>query len=72
MNILFSSHEPKNMERKQKVGNAKKYVIWMGNFTLSPVSYVTVNFKKVVSDQKFHAGSPFVESKCMKKMRLLE
>ena len=40
-------------------------------FTLSPVAYVTVDFK-VVSDL-FHAGSAVVQSECIKrKTRLSE
>ena len=35
-------------------------------FTLSPVFYLTVDFKKVGSDL-FHAGSTLVESKCIKR-----
>ena len=35
-------------------------------FTLSVVAYVTVNFKKVISDL-FQAGSTLVESECIKR-----
>ena len=50
----------KNAGRKQKFGYAKKCAIWTGNFTLSPVTYIRVEFKKLVSDL-FHAGSALVE-----------
>ena len=41
-------------------------------FTLSPVAYITVNFKKLVSDL-FHPGCAVVQSKCIKrKTRLSE
>ena len=41
-------------------------------FTLSPVAYISVDFKKLESDL-FHAGSPVVQSKCIKrKTRLSE
>ena len=41
-------------------------------FTLSPVAYITVDFKKLVSDP-FHAGSSVVYSECIKiKTRLSE
>ena len=36
------------------------------NFTLSPVAYMTVDFKVLVSDL-FHAGSALVESECIKR-----
>ena len=40
--------------------------------TLSPVAYITVDFKKLESDL-FHAGSDVVESECIKtKTRLSE
>ena len=35
-------------------------------FTLSPVAYITVDFKKLVSD-RFQAGSTVVESECIKR-----
>ena len=35
-------------------------------FTLSPVAYITVDFKKLVRDL-FHAGSVFVEGESIKK-----
>ena len=35
-------------------------------FTLRPVAYITVDFKKVVSDL-FHARSTLVEIECIKK-----
>ena len=44
-----------NLE-KQNFGYAKKYVIWMGNFTFNHVAYVTVDFEKVVNELS-HAGS---------------
>ena len=41
-------------------------------FTLSPVGYMTVDFKKLVSDL-FYAGSAIVEIECIKrKTRLSE
>ena len=41
-------------------------------FTLGPVTYITVDFRKLVSDL-FNPGSTLVESKCIKrKMRLSE
>ena len=41
-------------------------------FTLSPVAYITVDFKKLISDL-FHAGSALVEIKSIKrKTRLSE
>ena len=41
-------------------------------FTLSPVAYITVDFKRLVSDL-FHAGSALVGSKSIKrKTRLSE
>ena len=46
----------------------QKCAIWMGTFTLSPVSYMTVDFKKLVCDL-FHV----VESESNKrKTRLSE
>ena len=38
---------------------AKNCAIWTGNFTLSPVAYITIDFKKLVSDL-FHTGSAVV------------
>ena len=35
-------------------------------FILSPVAYIAVDFKKLVSDL-FHAGSALVESECVKR-----
>ena len=35
-------------------------------FTLSPVAYITVDFKKLVGDL-FHAGSAVIYSKCIKR-----
>ena len=41
-------------------------------FTLSPVAYITADFKKLVSDL-FHAGSTFLGSESIKrKTRLSE
>ena len=39
-------------------------------FTLSPVAYMAVDFKKFVSDL-FHAGSILVESKSIKRKKRL-
>ena len=45
---------------------------WQELFTLDLVVYVTVDFKRVVSDH-FHAGSTLIESESIKsKMRLSE
>ena len=54
-NKLFRGHNLKNTGRKQKFGYARKYAILMGNFhlrifTFSPVAYIKVELKKVVSD----------------------
>ena len=38
--------------------------------TLSPVVYITVDFKKLVNDL-FHLGSTLVESECIKRKRRL-
>ena len=35
-------------------------------FTLSPVAYITIDFKKLVSDL-FHAGFSVVERECIKR-----
>ena len=37
-------------------------------FSLSPVAYITVDFKKVVGDLSY-AGSTLVESECFKRKR---
>ena len=57
----FSGYILKNAGRKQKFGCARKHAIWMGNFISSPVAYITVDFKKMVSDL-FQAGCTLVES----------
>ena len=56
----FGGHNLKNTGKKQQAWYVRKYAIWIGNFTLSPVAYITVDFKKVVSDP-CHAGSTLVK-----------
>ena len=56
----------KNIERKQKFVHAKNMHIGWKIFTCSLVSYVTIDFQRVVSDQ-FHAGSILVECECVKR-----
>ena len=66
LNKYFSGHNLKNIGRKQKYGYARRCAIWMGNFTLDPVVYITVDVKKVMSDP-FRARSILVESKYIKR-----
>ena len=49
-NKYFKGYDQRNAGRKQKIGYAKKRAVWRGIFTLSPVAFVTVDFKKLVSD----------------------
>ena len=72
-NKYFSGYNLKNAGMKQKFAYMLKIVRFGREiFTLSPVAYITVDFKKLVSDL-FHAGSAMVESECIKrKTRLSE
>ena len=59
-------------EGNKSLGMLKIVQFGRGIFTLSPVAYVTVDFKKLVSEL-FHAGSAVVLSECIKrKTRLSE
>ena len=52
----FNGYNLKKAGRKKKFRYAKTCAIWTRIFlTLSPVAYITVDFKKLVSDL-FHAG----------------
>ena len=66
-NRYFSIHNLKNMGRKLKFGCAKK-IMQSGweIFTLSPVAYITVDFKRLVRDLS-QASSTLIESKCIKR-----
>ena len=46
-------------EENKSLGMLKIVQFGREIFTLSPVAYITVDFKKLVSDL-FHAGSPVV------------
>ena len=59
-------------EGNKSLGMLKIVQLGREIFTLSPVVYTTVDFKKLVSDP-FHASSTVVQSKCIKrKSRLSE
>ena len=71
-NKCFNGYNLKNAGRKERFGYAKNVQSEREIFTLSPVAYITVHFKKLVSDL-FHAGSALVENQSYKrKMRLSE
>ena len=73
-NIYFSVYNLKKAVKKQTLGYDKKIILQFGweTFTLSAVAYITVDFKKWVSDL-CHTGFALVESQCInKKMRLSE
>ena len=55
----FSSHNLKNMGKKQKVGYARQYVIWTRIITLSTAFYLKVDLKKVVNDFDLSCWLPF-------------
>ena len=66
-NRYFSVYSLKDACMKQKFGYAKRRAIWTGIFYFKSCSvHITVDFKKLVSDL-FHAGSPLVESECIKR-----
>ena len=52
-------------EENKKVGYAKNVQFGREVFTLSPVAYTTVDFKKLGCDL-FHTGSALVESESIK------
>ena len=59
-NKYFNGYNLKNAGRKQKFRYAKKCAIWTRKvFAFSHVTYITVDFKKLVSDL-FHARSALV------------
>ena len=66
----FSGYNLKTIGTRQKCRCTEKYVIWTGNFSLSYTSYVTVDFRKVVSDL-FYDNSTLVKSECIKRKRRL-
>ena len=67
-NRYFSCHNLKNTVGKKSLGMPEN--MQFGWKTLSPVAFLTVDSKKVVSDQ-FHLCSTLVETECIKrKMRL--
>ena len=68
----FSVYNLKNADKKQNFWSAKNVLFGWEIFTLSPVAYITVDIKKLVSGL-FHAGSTLVESEYIKrKARLTE
>ena len=62
----FSGYNLKSAGRKQKFGYAKNVQFGREIFTLSLVAYISIDFKKLVSDL-FHAGSAMVESESIKR-----
>ena len=57
-------------EGNRSLGKLKSVKFGLEIFTLSHASYITVDFKKLLSDL-FHAGFAVVESGCIKiKIRL--
>ena len=58
-NKYFSGYDLKNAGRKYKFEYAKNCAVWTVSFTLSPVTYITVDFKKLVNDL-FYAGSAVI------------
>ena len=78
MNILPNNTDPNkyfsgyNQEGNKSLGMLKNVQFLREIFALSPVTYITVNFTKLVSDL-FHASSTVIESECIKrKTRLSE
>ena len=68
----FSGYNLKMEEGNKSLGMLKMCNLDGNFFTLSPVAYITVDFKKLIGDL-FHAGSAFVESEFIKrKTRLPE
>ena len=67
-NRYFSGYNLKNAGRKQKFGYAKNVQFGREIFTLSHVAYITVDFKKLVSDL-FHAGSALVKANVPREKR---
>ena len=59
-------------ERNKSLGMPENMQFGLENVTLSPIAYITADFKKVVSDL-FHPGCTLLESECIKrKMKLSE
>ena len=65
-NKYFSGYKLKNAGRKRKLGYAKDVQFGREIFTLSPVTYIAVDFKKLANDL-FYAGSALVEKECIKR-----
>ena len=65
-NKYFSGYNLKNAEGNKRSGMLKNVQFGRTIFTFSPVAYVTIDFKRLVSDL-FHAGSALVESKSIKR-----
>ena len=57
-------------ERNKSLGMLKNVKFGGKIFTFSPVAYITVDFKKLVSDL-FHAGSASVGSESIKRKKRL-
>ena len=66
----FSGYNLKNAGKNQKLGYAKNVRFGREIFTSTPVAYITVDFKKLVSDL-FHAGSALVGSESIRRQTRL-